>query len=234
MLDDNLNKKKLAEMIGDARFNSPEEFKNFLKEKIEENFVIDHKRTAVHFAAEAHRYDLRILDDMTKREVLMVIGLKTENTTPQLTPEDIAAFHKDCKALQARYGVLMTESEVYFFEYTDKGPVEIQDIQPLNYIEAEFERKLTPQKIKDYLISKKYWVIAGGLLLALLLASSLANAQICKTSGPIKAEVRSDGQKMYYLPTTPGYNGRTTGDQPGERRYCEERDAKGDGFVLAK
>ncbi|MFH0838289.1 MAG: hypothetical protein V1880_03425 [Patescibacteria group bacterium] len=234
MLEDNLNKKKLAEMIGDAKFNTPEEFKNFLKDKVQEHLLIDDKRTLVKKMPEAKRFDLHILDNLTRREVLIVIGLKTVSATPKLTPEDIEMFHKDCQAVSAPYGVLMTETEVYFYEYKKEGPAEIPDIQPLNYIDAEFGRKMTPQKYKDYLIAHKYWVIAIGLIVILMIASSLAQAQICKTSGPIKAEVKSTGEKVYFLPETAGYSGRTTGDQPGERCYCEEKDAVSDGFKLAK
>ncbi|MBU0706282.1 hypothetical protein KJ657_03325 [Patescibacteria group bacterium] len=234
MLEDNLNKKKLTEMIGDARFNTPEEFKDFLKDKIQENFLIDHKRTLVKKMPEAKRFDLHILDNLTKREVLIVIGLKTVSATPQITPEDIEVFHKDCQAVQALYGVLMTETEVYFYEYKKEGPTKIPEIQPLNYIDAEFERKMTPKKYKDYLIAHKYWVIAIVLIVILMIASSLAQAKICKTSGPIKAEVKSTGEKVYFLPETTGYSGRTTGDQPGERRYCDEKDAISDGFKLTK
>ncbi len=234
MLDDNLNRQKIAEMIGATRFATPEEFKEALKDKIRTNFVITKKRTSIKAMPEAKRVDIQILDDLTKREVLIVIGLKTVNASPQITTEDIAAFHKDAQAVSALYGVLMTEAEVYFYEYKKEGPAEIKDIQPLNYIDSEFGRKMTPQKYKDLLIAKKFWVILAGMLVILLIASNLAQAQICKTSGEVKGEVKSTGEELYYLPETTGYEQRTTGDESGERRFCTEKDAKSAGFTLAK
>ena len=67
-----------------------------------------------------------------------------------------------------------------------------------------------------------------------MLSISLGNAKQCELNGPIKAEIRSTGEKMYFLPETSGYSSRITGDQPGERRYCKEKDAQADGFVLAQ
>jgi hypothetical protein len=233
MLDDNLNKRKLAEMIGAARFNTPQEFKDFLNEKLQENFLIDEKRMKVKELPEAKRVDIHIMDDMTKREVLLAIGLRTAKDTPQMNTKDIAGFHASCQAVNALFSVLMTETDVYFFEYKKQGPVEISDIKPLNYIEAEFERNMTPQKYKDLLIAKRKWVFAAGIVVALLIAYSLAQAQICKTSGEIKGEVKSSGEMVYYLPETSGYEQRTTGDQPGERRFCKEKDAIKAGFTLA-
>lgn len=234
MLDDNLNKKKLAEMIGVARFNSPEEFKDFLKEKLQENFLIDNKRTIVKKMLTAKRFDINIMDNLTKREVLVVIGLKTVNFTPQITSEDIEKFHKDCQAVNAPYGVLMTEAEVYFYEYKKEGPVEVKDLQPLNYIDAENEMHMTPRKYQDYIMAHKFWAIGIGLIIALLIASALASNKMCETSGAIKGEIRSTGEKMYYLPETAGYEQRITGDQPGERRFCNEKDAIKEGFTRAQ
>lgn len=235
MLDDNLNKAKLVKMIGTMRFETAESFKDSLEEPIQKNFLIaDEERLGGKSHETEKRADLYILDKLTNREVLINIGFKVVKDSPELTNDDIQAFHTECQKLKSQYGVLMTETEVHFYEYAAGQPTEIKDIQPLNYIDAEFEDHMTPQKYKDWAISKKFWLLGAALIIIFIIAGSLAQAQRCKTSGPIKAEVRSDGQKMYYLPETTGYENRTTGDQPGEQRYCNEQDAIDDGFTLAK
>lgn len=238
MLDDNLNREKISVMIGSARFNTEKEFKDFMKSKIEDNFLIDSVRTAEKSVIGGKRIDLHILDSLTKREPLIIIGLKTVNYTPQLSPDHIEAFHKECQAMNTLYGVLMTETEVHFYEYKKIGEQtevkEIEEIRPLNHIDAEFGREITPEKLRDFLISRKKTVIALILLLILILATSLARGNICKTTGPVKGEVNSKGEKIYYLPESPGYNNRTTGDQKGERRFCDEGSAIDSGWVKSK
>ncbi|MBN2306880.1 hypothetical protein JXD20_02745 [Candidatus Peregrinibacteria bacterium] len=234
MLDDNLNGEKLSKMIKNARFNHAEDFMNELEEPLQKNFFVDDDRIVEKLHTQVKRADIRIMDKVTKREVLMVIGFKILRDAPQLDPLDIQNFHAECKKLKSRYGVLMTETEVHFYEYKKEGPEEIKEIQPFNYIDADFEMHMGSQQYQDWLISKKYWIIGFGLLIIMLLSMSLANQKQCEQSGPIKAEIRSTGEKMYFLPETPGYSGRTTGDVPGERRYCDEQDAIDDGFVLAK
>jgi hypothetical protein len=238
MLDDNLNIKKLKEIIGEARFENPTNFKDFLKPQLLEHLALRKKRLSAKLVTEKSRYDLQIFDSLTNRETILLIGLKTVNTTPQLTADDIMAFQDECKALQALYGVLMTESEFHFYEFTydiKKGVIlrtdvtEIKDIRPLNHIDAEFERVITKQKIKDLLISRKKTVIAVLLILILLIASNLAQNQICKESGIIKGVTNSQGVKTYYTPESSGYNGRLA-----TIRFCSEDDAEDAGFTRAK
>ena len=234
MLDDNLNQAKLRKMIGKNRFDSPEDFMNEMEEAIQKNFFIGDERCKEKTQKEAGRADILILDALSKREVLIIIGFKVIKDTPKLDDMDIQAFHEECKKHKSLYGVLLTEEEMHFYEYKKEGPAEIEGIQPFNYIDADYEIHMTPQKYQDWLISKKYWVIGIGLVLIWLMSMSLAHQKQCELSGPIKAEIRSSGEKMYFLPETPGYSGRTTGDVPGERRYCDEKDAINDGFVLAQ
>ena len=234
MLDDNLNKEKLSKMIRQARFTSAEDFMNELEEPLLKNFFVDDERTVKKIHEEEKRADIKIMDKVSKCEVLMVIGFKVVRDAPQLDPLDIQNFHQECKKLKSRYGVLMTEEEAHFYEYAEEGPVEVKEIRPFNYIDADFEMHMGSQQYQDWLISRKYWVIGFGLLIILMISISLNNAKQCERSGPIKAEIKSSGEKVYYLPETTGYSDRTTGDVSGERRYCDEQDAIGDGFVLAQ
>ena len=149
MLDDNLNRGKLAKMIGAARFETAEELMNELEEPIQKNFFIDEERTAQKVHEDAKRADLHILDAISRLEILIVIGFKTVKDSPKLSDEDIQAFHKECKKLKSLYGVLLTETETHFYEYKKEGPAEIKEIQPFNYIDAEFEDHMTPQKYQD-------------------------------------------------------------------------------------
>jgi hypothetical protein len=238
MLDDNLNIKKLRELIGEARFENPTQFKDFLKPQLLQHLALRNRRMTAKLQSDKGRYDLQIFDSLTIRETLLLIGLKTVSTSPQLTAEDVTAFQEECKALQALYGVLMTETEIHFYEFKyeiKKGLVlkadatEVKDIRPLNHIDAEFERVITVQKIKDLLISRKKTVIAAILILILLIASNLAQNQICKESGTIKGVTNSQGVKTYYTPTSSGYTGRQA-----TIRFCSEGDAKDAGFTKAK
>lgn len=243
MLDDNLNIKRLNEIIGSARFENPTNFKDFLKPHLLQHLALKARRVIATPKNEKGRYDLQIFDSLTNRETLLMIGLKTVNNTPQLTAEDISVFQEDCKAVQALFGCLMTETEAHFYEFKyeiKKGLViktdvtEIPEIRPLNHIDAEFERVWNWQKVQDLLLSRKKTAIAVLLIIILLIASNLAQNSICKESGAVKGEVNSQGAKIYYTPETPGYKGRTTGDQPGERRFCSADDAEDDGFTKAK
>jgi|GEM_PF-4226136 len=238
MLDDNLNIKKLQEIIGAARFENPTQFKDFLKPQLLQHLALRNRRMLAKLETEKGRYDLQVFDSLTNRETLVLIGLKTANNTPQLTAEDIDAFQEECKEVQALYGALMTETEVHFYEFKyeiKKGLViktditEVKDIRPLNYIDAEFERVITTQKIKDLLISRKKTVIAVILVIILLIASNLAQNQICKDSGTIKGLTNSQGVKTYYIPTSSGYNSRQA-----TIRFCSEDDAKDAGYTKVK
>lgn len=243
MLDDNLNIRKLKEIIGEARFENPTQFKDFLKPQLLQHLALRNRRLVAEPQIEKGRYDLQIFDSLTNLETLLLIGLKTAKDTPQLTAKDIEDFQNDCRALLAPYGALITETEVHFYEFKyefKKGILirdkafEIEGIRPLNHIDAEIGRVLDKKKIKNLLISRKKIVIAVILVLILLTASNLAQNSICKSSGAVKGEIKSTGEKVYFLPTSPGYNGRNTGDVKGERRFCTEAEAEDAGFTKAK
>lgn len=235
MLDDNLNTRKLRELIGEARFENTTRFKDFLKPLLLQHLALRNRRMLAKPRPEKGRYDLQIFDNLTNRETLLLIGLKTVSSAPQLTDVEINAFQEDCKAVQALYGVLMTETEARFYEFKykiEKGLDifteinEIPDIRPLNHIDAEFERVITKQKVKDLLISRKKTVIAALVIFVLLIASNLAQNSICKSSGEIKASTNSRGEKIYYTPTSSSYKTRQA-----DRRYCSEGEAQDDGYV---
>jgi len=234
MLDDNLNEAKLRKMIGRAEFDTPEDFQNELENPIHKNFFIDEERTQVEYSKSEKRIDMRIMDAISSRSVLIVVGFKVAKDTPKLDELDIQNFHQECKKRKALYGVLITEAEIHFYEYKSGTPVKAKEIPPLNHLDANFEMHMTPEKYQDWLIARKKWVIGIGLIVILMMSISLANARQCKLYGPIKAEINSNGEKVYYLPQTSRYDNQTTGDQKGERRYCEEKEAQNDGFTLAQ
>lgn len=234
MLDDILSKKELTEMIGEDRFASEEEFKTALHSKLQEALVVEDNRIGQEAVKDLKRFDLYVYDSLTKRETLVVIGLKTVSMSPTLTAEDVQKFQEKCKKMGAVYGVLMTETEIHIYEFKDGQITEVEETRPLNHVDYEFSRVMTTQKWKDLLISRKAWVIAGAVVVLLMILSGVFKSASCKTSGPIKAEVNSSGEKVYYLPESSGYDNRITGDQEGERRFCEEKDAQDAGWTLAK
>jgi hypothetical protein len=235
MLEDNLTKAKLGTMIGAARFNTPTDFKDFLKDKLRENFQIEDNRVGEKPAKEVGREDILIFDEMTRREAIVVIGLKVASTTPQFTEDDLARFHERCKAEKAYYGVLITETEARFFQYKKAGDEsfveEIEELEPLNYVDYEAEKVINKQKIQDYLIRHKKWVIGAGFFVALMIAVGLAQATACRTTGIVLGDVTKDGEKFYYLPGDSGYEKIVIGDLPGERRFCAEQDAINKGWI---
>lgn len=235
MLDDNLNIKRLREIIGEAKFETPNQFKDFLKPQLLQHLALKAKRLIAIPKPDKGRTDLQIFDNLTNRETLLLIGLKTANTTPQFTTEDVAAFHETCKEVQALFGCLMTETEAHFYEFKyeiKKGLVlktdvkEIPDIRPLNHIDAEFERVWTVQKVKDVLLAHRNLVIVVSLLLILMIASALAQQSICRNSGEVKGVVSSQGAKTYYLPTSPGYSSRQA-----TTHFCSEGEAESAGYT---
>ena len=235
MLDDNLTRGKLLEMIGAARFNTPGEFKEFLMEKLIDNFDIEDKRTKDESAGEEARHDIIIFDEMTKREALVVIGLKVVTGTPKISPEDIKKFHEKCKKEETLYGILMTETEEHFFRYRKAGGEvfidEIKELEPLNHIDYEAEKVMDKRKLRDLYYAHKTMVMAGAVFLILILAMSLAKVQVCRSTGLILGNIDKDGVKVYYLPSDQGYDKVVVGDQPGERHFCEESVAINKGFI---
>lgn len=234
MLDDNLNKKKLAEMIGTARFNALEEFSKMMRPKLLEELFLEEDRLKEISITGSNQIDFYIYDALTKREVLMIIGLKISKLTPALTSEDLHSFHQVCLKMKSLYGTLLTETEVYFFEYMNDQPLEIKEIKPLNHIEYDFEREMTVDKWKDFIIHRKKLFIGLGLFFFLLISASLANSSVCKRSGIIKGEVSSSGEKFYYTPDQFSYNTKKTGDQSEERRFCNEKQARRAGWLKGR
>lgn len=234
MLDDNLTKAMLAEMVGEERFEAEEAFKTAMRPKIQEALFLDTDRIGREADKNDKRFDLFVYDSMTRREAVVMFGFKVLALTPSLSPEDIQKFQEKCKKIGVAYGVLLTETEYHIYEFKDGQVKEVEEIPPLNHVDYEFNRVMTPQKWKDYLMARKKWVVLVGGVILLIIASSLAQGSICKSSGPIKGEVNSSDEKSYYLPESSGYANRVTGDREGERRFCEENDAIDQGFTLAK
>ena len=241
MTEDNLTKEKLLKHIGKNRFEDEEKFKDFLKPKIKEILAIPYDRLgeeSASLSSDDIRYDIYVYDKETLRDTLILIGLKTINKYPKLTSEDIEKFHSFCLDSNALYGALITEAECLFFEYkkTESGTDinNVDQIPPLNHIDYEYEKDITPEKLMHMAQNKKWFLIAIGLLIFLLIFINISRAFFCASSGPIKADVTKDGQKIYYLPDSPGYKNITIGDQPGERHFCNEQDAVDKGWVKAK
>lgn len=236
MLDDNLTKKDLSTMIGAARFNTATDFKDFLKDKLKENFSIGDKR--ITDKLEEGRHDIYIMDHMTKRETIVVIGLKIVSSCPKISDEDIAKFHEACKAQQALYGVLMTESEARFFEYRKAGGEilidEIDELEPLNYVDYEAEKIMDKRKLIDLMHAHKKLVLGIGLFVILVISVGLGQSATCKTAGLVLGNINDKGEKIFYLPEDSGYKSLVIGDVKGERRFCDRASAEGKGFVHVK
>jgi hypothetical protein len=235
MLEDNLTKQKLQEMIGAARFNTAGDFKEFLKEKLIDNFDIDNERFKDESSASEERHDILIFDELTEREAIVVIGLKVVAKTPKISQEDIQKFHAKCKEALTLYGVLTTETETHFFRYRYVNEEvfidEIKELEPLNHIDYEAEKSMDKRKLTDLFYAHIKLMMAIGIFLIFLLSIALAKVTACKTTGPILGEIDKDGVKVYYLQGDTGYDNIVTGDTPGERRFCEEKDAIRKGFI---
>ncbi|MBU1017926.1 hypothetical protein KKA33_02750 [Patescibacteria group bacterium] len=238
MTDDNLTKEKLLGMIGDRRFNNEEEFKDFMMPAIKDALVIGEERMGqepASTAANDNRYDIYIYDAQTRREKLIVVGLKTIKSAEKLTEHDINNFHRYCRDENALYGALLSETECHLYQYKKTevatDTIEVDEIPPLNHIDYEFGKEMTPEKAKDLLLSKKWFVVGLIGFLIFLIIINIGRVVFCAKSGPVKANVTTQGEKIYYLPDTKGYDNVTIGDQPGERRFCQEADAIKKGWV---
>lgn len=241
MIEDKLTKQELLKMVGGNRFETEAAFKDFIKPKIREALAISPERLAEEDAATASddkRYDLYVRDKETGIETLVLIGLKTVKTVNALTEADFEIFHRYCQDTKARYSALMTEQECHLYHYK-KGEagldiIEINEFPPLNHIDYEFERELTPEKVKDILISHKWTVVTVLIFLLFFMAMSLARITICANSGAIKGNINEDGQKIYYMPNAKGYDKIVIGDVTGERRFCDEQKAISNGWIKSE
>jgi len=238
MLNDNLNKRKLIDIIGTSRFNTVDEFKEAIKEKLLDNFHLDEDRLSEKPSPQDSRTDLLITDSLTKRETILLMGLKTAKDSPNLTEDDVQKFHGACKKALTLYGVLMTESETRFFHYkwanNELFIDEVDSLKPLNYVDYESERVMDKRKIQDLLMAHKKWVIGIGLFIVLIIAINLARASVCKSGGPILGNINKDGVKTYLLPGDSGYKSTEIGDVRGERRFCDEQTAIEKGWTRKK
>ncbi|MBN2096576.1 hypothetical protein JW752_04255 [Candidatus Peregrinibacteria bacterium] len=238
MTEDNLTKEKLLGMTGDRRFESEEDFKDFMMPEVKDALVIGEERMGeepASTAADDNRYDIYIYDAQTRREKLIVIGLKTVKSTPKLTEHDINNFHRYCRDEKVLYGALLTETECHLYQYkkteVTTDTIEVEEIPPLNHIDYEFGKIITPEKVKDLALSRK-WVLAALIgAIVFLIFINIAHAVFCAKGGPVKANVTADGKKIYYLPDSKGYDNVIIGDQPGERHFCQEADAIKKGWV---
>ena len=233
MLDDILSKTSLQKMVAGQIFETASDFLSELEDSIRQNLVLNEERMSEQSDTSGKIAYLYVLDKLTNLEPLIIIGFRTKKDCPEIGEAERQAFHAICHKKEVLYGILTTERETYIFDYRSGVPVEVSETEPMNHLDAKFERKIPPRVIQDLLLKYKYWVIGISLAIILMISISLANAKMCETNGVIKAEVKSTGEKVYYLPESSGYDQRTTGDQAGERRYCDEKDAIKDGFVLA-
>jgi len=237
MQEDKITKKQLFKYIGKNRFDTEEEFKDFIKPKIKEMLAIPNDRLGEEPASSAsddNRFDIYVYDKETDRETLILIGLKVNRKYPQFIGDDIEKFNSFCMDKKVLYSVLLSETECRMFKYEKKDAavdiVPIEEIPPLNHIDYEFSKVMTTEKLVDLAISRKPYVIGAVALIILILLFNLIGSIMCSTGGPIKGSVSKDGLKTYYLPDSPGYKNIVIGDQPGERRFCSENNAVSKGF----
>jgi len=237
MIDDNLTKEKLLGAIGEKRFDTEKEFKDFLKPKIKDILAIPKDRIgeeAESASFDDSRYDFYVYDKETLREVIIVIGLKIARHAPQLSADDFEKFHSYCMDSKALYGVFMTETECHLFRYKKKEAatdiIEINEIPPLNHIDYENWKKITPEKLINIAWYNKWLILGVGIFLFLMLLVSLIRGVYCSSAGPIKGDINKDGQKIYYVPGDTGYDNITIGDKSGEKRFCSEQAAVNSGW----
>jgi hypothetical protein len=231
MIQDILNSEILSPMMAGKVFESPASLRDELKPQIIEALMIDSKR--VH---DIDNFDglsgLVIHDEFTTLEPEVLIVFKVT----QPNDADIQALHKKSNELGTITACLISPYGSCFFEYKRAGgevvTEKLKELPPLNHIDYQFDRDLTPIKIRDYVVHRKWIFIAAGLFILLMIASALAQASICKSSGIVKGNVEDDGTKVYYLPSTAGYENVVIGDQSGERRFCDERTAIKKGWEL--
>jgi hypothetical protein len=237
MLDDNLTKGKLLKIIGDKRFDTEKDFKDFIKPKIKDILAIPKDRLgeeAESGSFDDSRSDIYVYDKETLHDNLIIIGLKAVRHSPQFSTDDFEKFHSYCMDSKALYSVLMSETECYLFRYKKKETtidiMEVNEIPPLNHIDYEYWKQLTPEKIINMAWYNKWLVFGVGLFLVLSILIGLIHGIYCSVSGPIKGNISKDGQKTYYVPGSSGYNNIVIGDQPGEQRFCSEQAAINGGW----
>lgn len=238
MPNDNLTKKKLAIMIGGARFTTPADFKNYMRPKLLEHYNLDENLLGDKAENSDGRHDLLIYDDLTKREVIVVIGLKVVQSSAKITGEEIEKFHDKCTEDMALYGVLMTETEVHFFRYRraggEKDIDELPELESLNYVNYEADRDIDKRKLIDLMKANMLWVITGGVVIVLYILLQVAQMAICRNAGSVLGNINDKGDKIYYLEGDSGYDRVVIGDVRGERRFCEEKAATKKGFIHVK
>lgn len=232
MIDDNLTQQKLKKMIGAQRFETKEDFKDYLKPLLADALVVpkDHiKEESERDEKDDNRFDLFIYDKAAEHELLLIIGLKTEKDVPHFSDNDMDAFRSYCRYTKAHYGVLMNESEYHFYQI-NKGEaatdiVEIDKLPPLNYVEYEAEKEMGSKELIYKILLHKWVFIGFSIFVLMLLFLSLYRSVHCRTSGLIKTNIDKDGIGTYYLPDSKEYDKIETGDVPGERHFCNESEA---------
>ena len=237
MTDDKITKEELFKYIGKNRFDTEQEFKDFIKPKIKDILAIPKDRIGEEpgdTASDDNRFDIYIYDKETLSEILILIGLKVSRKYPQLTGDDIEKFNSFCMDKKVMYSALLNEAECHFFRYRKTEAsvdiVEIDEIPPLNHIDYESEKEISPKKVIDFLKSRKIFIATVIVVLLVILLLKMTAGVFCASGGSIKGDIK-DGKKIYYLPDASGYAGIEIGDQKGERRFCTEQDAIDNGFV---
>ena len=237
MQGDKITKKQLFKYIGKNRFDTEDEFKDFIKPRIKEMLAIPKDRLGEESASSAsddNRYDIYVYDKETNRETLILIGLKVNRKYPKFIGDDIEKFNSFCMDKKVLYSVLLSETECRMFKYEKKDAavdvIEIEETPPLNHIDYEFSKVMNTEKLKDLALSKKPFLIAAISIIFFILLINIVSSVICSSSGPIKGNINKEGQKNYYLPDSPGYKNIIIGDQPGERRFCSENNAVSKGW----
>jgi len=235
MQEDKITKQKLLKYIGKNRFDTEEEFRDFIKPRIKEMLSVPKERVGGQsgdISSDDNRYDIYIYDKETLREIVVLIGLKISRKYPTVSGDDIEKFNSFCMDKKVMYSVLMNETECRFFRYqkteTSVSAVEINEIPPLNHIDYEFSKIVTPEKAVDFLKSRKAFLAAVGVALLAILLIKMMTGVFCAAGGSVKGVIRN-GNKEYYTQDSSGYK-----NIKADQRFCSEENAIDNGFEKVK